>query len=880
MSSTMDGRKIYVDYKYYGVSGLLRQVSNPYFHGMGETPQYSTYRYDHLGRNTRVDRADGSFMSKSYLSLTETTIGFDGQKTKTQYTNSGLVEFVISYDGTSNNPVLAIPFSYYGDGKVKTADAVTYRYDINRNPRAVADPSLGEMTYDYNAFGELARSTTPRNETEYTYDAIGRMVTRFDRDGQSYWYYDQGFKGVLSSTRYQPADGPATMETFVYDRLGNLTRQEQHIDGQAPWAFHYTYDALGRQNSITYPSGYKVKYQYNGKGFMERVKDAQTGEVLWQANATDRWGNVTGFTEGDIAVAYGHDPVSGLVTSIVATRNGQPLLDQSYHWTATGNLEWRSDMTLDLKERFGYDGFNRLVSATTRNLDETQTYSSQSFDYDLNGNITQKTGVGSYAYNDKTNPFAVTKMIPEEGQERLFGRQHATYTAFDKLRTLEQGNYRLAVDYGIDRQRVRQTFRRGSSTRTKRHFTPLYESITENGVTKNLHYLTAGSGLFAIFATQTNGASAMHYTLKDHQGSLAATVCGNAVERLSYDAWGRRRNPVGFGYSNVSHTFDRGFTLHEHYDDFNLINMNGRCYDPVIGRMLSPDIAIQDEYNAQAYNRYSYCFNNPLRFTDPSGYVVQMPFEYYGLEAFGYGYLGRHSFKGSSFNTEAVEGLQRPEDDWIYNMETKEYVWDDNVSSLENTPDGFEYVGVSQNDVYKHFRRNNPYTFVFRSPRFGANRTPWPGEINQADNLTSIEMWLDEPARTAGEATGKMMLNIAYSYINSPCVLFFGRTIGGTVATVAEKEEAFSDFVPGLLSAGVTKSGQIIKTTTNGLEGYNQFVRGAKKAGMQIGGPNWQKQASRYYHINKVNQQSLEIYGSYLDAIKYAGSFRNEFNKR
>ncbi len=94
------------------------------------------------------------------------------------------------------------------------------------------------------------------------------------------------------------------------------------------------------------------------------------------------------------------------------------------------------------------------------------------------------------------------------------------------------------------------------------------------------------------------------------------------MERLGYDVWGRRRNPNGFGYGNVSHTFDRGYTLHEHYDDFGLINMNGRLYDPVLGRMLSPDIAVQDEYNAQAYNRYSYCFNNPLRFTDPSGYVV------------------------------------------------------------------------------------------------------------------------------------------------------------------------------------------------------------------------------------------------------------------
>src|SRR5574344_1290629 len=59
-----------------------------------------------------------------------------------------------------------------------------------------------------------------------------------------------------------------------------------------------------------------------------------------------------------------------------------------------------------------------------------------------------------------------------------------------------------------------------------------------------------------------------------------------------------------------------------------LINMNGRLYDPLVGRMLSPDIVIQDEQNSQAYNRYSYCFNNPLRFTDPSGYVTTIPPEF------------------------------------------------------------------------------------------------------------------------------------------------------------------------------------------------------------------------------------------------------------
>ena len=148
--------------------------------------------------------------------------------------------------------------------------------------------------------------------------------------------------------------------------------------------------------------------------------------------------------------------------------------------------------------------------------------------------------------------------------------------------------------------------------------------------------------------------------LQYNQGSLTATVHGNTVERLSYDAWGRRRNPNGFGYGNVTHTFDRGYTLHEHYDDFDLINMNGRLYDPVLGRMLSPDIAIQDEHNAQAYNRYSYCFNNPLRFTDPSGYVVREVYDYTDWDFMTYVDFDIIRSNGNAFNTDLSEGRISP----------------------------------------------------------------------------------------------------------------------------------------------------------------------------------------------------------------------------
>lgn len=43
-------------------------------------------------------------------------------------------------------------------------------------------------------------------------------------------------------------------------------------------------------------------------------------------------------------------------------------------------------------------------------------------------------------------------------------------------------------------------------------------------------------------------------------------------------------------------------------------------YDPYVQRFLSPDPIVKEPDNAQNYNRYSYCLNNPLKYTDPSGY--------------------------------------------------------------------------------------------------------------------------------------------------------------------------------------------------------------------------------------------------------------------
>jgi RHS repeat-associated protein len=64
-------------------------------------------------------------------------------------------------------------------------------------------------------------------------------------------------------------------------------------------------------------------------------------------------------------------------------------------------------------------------------------------------------------------------------------------------------------------------------------------------------------------------------------------------------------------------------------------NMNARLYDPVIARFFSPDNFVQIPEFTQAYNRYSYCLNNPLKYVDPSGNAYIQNDDDYGLSKDG-----------------------------------------------------------------------------------------------------------------------------------------------------------------------------------------------------------------------------------------------------
>ena len=164
---------------------------------------------------------------------------------------------------------------------------------------------------------------------------------------------------------------------------------------------------------------------------------------------------------------------------------------------------------------------------------------------------------------------------------------------------------------GPDQQRWKTTLKKNNIDTKTILFAGDYEKVTANGITQELYYI----GDKVLFVKQAGQPDKIYCLIKDHIGSIVKIVdnTGATVFAANYDVWGNRT------VTNNTYAFHRGFTGHEHLPEFNLINMNGRVYDPILGRFLSPDPFVQASDLSRNFNRYSYCLNNPLIYTDPGG---------------------------------------------------------------------------------------------------------------------------------------------------------------------------------------------------------------------------------------------------------------------
>jgi RHS repeat-associated protein len=136
--------------------------------------------------------------------------------------------------------------------------------------------------------------------------------------------------------------------------------------------------------------------------------------------------------------------------------------------------------------------------------------------------------------------------------------------------------------------------------------------------------VTAGmreGSTFSYFLTDHLVAVAAHPSCLCERWSVVGVTdsTGTLTSETRYLPFGEIYTDVG----TISQT-DYGFTFQKNLPDMGLMDYKARAFDPLLGRFIQPDTIIPGAGNPQAYNRYSYTTNNPVKYIDPSGHMAQV----------------------------------------------------------------------------------------------------------------------------------------------------------------------------------------------------------------------------------------------------------------
>ncbi|MCL2041841.1 MAG: hypothetical protein FWG84_07375 [Bacteroidales bacterium] len=493
---------------------------------------------------------------------------------------------------------------------------------IRAHMYGITDP-LGIISYTYNAFGDMLTQTDARGKvTVNTYDNLRRIKTQTmtGEPPKTYDYYTSGQgKGKLESIA-----SSQSLQSYEYGDFGRLTKMTEKLNDGQTFETQYAYDDYGNKTEITYPGGFKIKRIYNNKGYVTEIRQASNNQLIWRR-----------LTENALGQPLTYQMGNGKTTTCqyngynLPTRVSIPnIQDFAYNIDSlNGNMRWRQDRTTaNVKtENFDYDVLHRLTVVKQNQSAVLTTV------YDNNGNILSKTDVGQlYQYDHPSKVHALTRIDSSTYILSNSGNQTVSYTAFHKADTIKnlKTNQHLIITYGVDNQRTRTRLYDENILQKTKYFATNYEKEITLKTTREINYISTPYGTLAAYIKENSGAGQLYYLYKDHLGSITAitNTAGTVLERRSFDAWGRLRNPNDWSFNGTfaMTILDRGYTGHEHLPEFGLINMNGRLYDPLIGLMLSPDPYVSMPESMQGFNRYNYCLNNPLKYTDPSGEFVHL----------------------------------------------------------------------------------------------------------------------------------------------------------------------------------------------------------------------------------------------------------------
>jgi RHS repeat-associated protein len=637
---------------FYDERGRTTAVSKPY---IGVTRYLDTMSYDALDRKYTVNSADSLTTRFTYNAgvISQSLSGSYQDEASSTYLDrvrseqrNGRGEVTSSTDSNYRDT----EFVYNALSLLHTVTGVDnasthLTYDSYGRRTVMNDPDKGIITFGVNALGEaISRASEDGVVKKYYRNSVGQTIKTTTVKGATNlsYYFDYGNSPLLQSQYVGSAK-----TTFSYDNYHRSSGQLYQIDGKS-WNSSTHYDQYGRlfREMDISGNGRGQQYQY-ANGSLNRIFEVKTGQVYYRMLAVDAYQNLTAAEVGQqIRVDRGYNPKSGRLTSLIAA-NGV-IQNQNYRYDQLGNLRYRSNHnafgSIDLVESFGYDILNRLETVTFNNV------LGQQVSYFDNGNIRTKSDVQSgstYQYGTNTSQcniapgvHAVTQINTQSfcydargNQTKRYNSSTLTrsvdYALFDKPLTIWSSQGESRFEYDASEMMVKRIDKKSTGDTTT-YYVGGHEVILQaDGSNEIKRYIQD----FAIHTIKSNGNESMNYVFNDHlgSGSVITNAAGVVVETASFDAFGKRRNANNWqaltnpfsqltNLSALLNITQKGFTGHVQVDHASIIHMGGRIYDPEIGRFIQADPIVEDPRDAQTLNRYSYVLNNPLSYTDPTGY--------------------------------------------------------------------------------------------------------------------------------------------------------------------------------------------------------------------------------------------------------------------
>lgn len=637
--------------------------------GIPAAPAYATHtEYDLLNRPVQVFTADdpssGSvpvyrLTSLVYNGRTVTSTNPKNQISRTVKNPIGLIAESFNNDTGSSTERGRVKYFYDGFGQLRvtqtlrgddSAISIYVSYDARGRKATMDDPDAGHQDYHHNAAGELLWQRDAKNQTaSFTYDELGRPLTRVEVEGTASWIYDTAAHGIgkPASVSVSADRGKSYSESYTYDELGRPFRLIRTIDGTG-YSQWQTYDDYSRPLVTIFPgsdvdaNGYRVKNVYDALGFLREVRDARSAGSLcgydvpkdylyWKADGYSLTGAVNASTLGNgVTLDRVISDFTGRTYSITSGKGqANDVQDVLYTYDSIGNVLTRQNTAVGSNETFRYDGLNRL------NYSDVNSGSVINVTYDALGGIQTKTNAGTYLYSQSgCGPHAVTSIYggplgnrtfeyDENGnlkKEFLNGNldREQTWTSYNQVKTITKNGRTTEFWFGANHERVLQ--QDSNSTKTV-YIGSAMEIITTGSLVERKTYVMTPAGRVAV-RTERSDATAVEtrFLHQDALGSVTAVTdeFGNVEQRFAFDAWGQRMQTANTRSISGGKT-TRGYTDHEQLDDYGLIHMNGRVYDPILSRFLSTDAYVQNPFDNQTFNRYSYVQNNPIGRTDPTG---------------------------------------------------------------------------------------------------------------------------------------------------------------------------------------------------------------------------------------------------------------------